>query len=79
MGTETAVDKLIYFGKDDTYDVAVGEKSKKYILISSSSTLTSEFRTFIIDSQKVTLTVFRKEDYTVFRITETVLYCYQQR
>jgi oligopeptidase B len=61
MGTETVVDKLVYFEKDDTYDVAVGkEKSKKYILISSSSTLTSEFRILLADKPEGKFTIFQK-------------------
>lgn len=61
LGTETALDKLIYFEKDDTFDVAVGkEKSKKYILISSSSTLTSEFRTLLADKPEGKFTIFQK-------------------
>ncbi|MFT5963428.1 MAG: oligopeptidase B [Flavobacterium sp.] len=61
MGTETVLDKLVYFEKDDTYDVAVGkEKSKKYILISSSSTLTSEFRILLADKPEGKFTIFQK-------------------
>ncbi|MHA3787146.1 S9 family peptidase [Flavobacterium hauense] len=44
-------DALIYHEKDDTYSTFIyKEKSKKYLVIGSSSTLTSEFR--ILDAKK---------------------------
>jgi len=44
-------DVLIYHEKDDTYSTFIyKEKSKKYLVIGSSSTLTSEFR--ILDAKK---------------------------
>ncbi|WP_106357409.1 S9 family peptidase [Flavobacterium granuli] len=61
LGEETAKDELVYFEKDETYDVGVGkEKSKKYILISSSSTLTTEFRTLLADNPDGKFKVFQK-------------------
>jgi oligopeptidase B len=61
LGTDTARDEVVYFEKDDTFDVAVGkEKSKKYILISSSSTLTTEFRTLLADNPNGKFKVFQK-------------------
>lgn len=61
LGTDTAEDEVVYFEKDDTFDVAVGkEKSKKYILICSSSTLTTEFRTLLADNPKGKFKVFQK-------------------
>jgi oligopeptidase B len=61
LGTDTAKDEVVYFEKDDTFDVAVGkEKSKKYILISSSSTLTTEFRTLLADNPNGKFKVFQK-------------------
>jgi len=61
LGTDSAADEIVYFEKDDTFDVAVGkEKSKKYILISSSSTLTTEFRTLLADNPKGKFKVFQK-------------------
>lgn len=45
LGTEAAKDVMIYHEKDDTYNTFVyKEKSKKYLVIGSSSTLTTEFR-----------------------------------
>jgi oligopeptidase B len=61
LGTDAAKDEVVYFEKDDTFDVAVGkEKSKKYILISSSSTLTTEFRTLLADNPNGKFKVFQK-------------------
>ena len=61
LGTDTAEDEVVYFEKDDTFDVAVGkEKSKKYILISSSSTLTTEFMTLLADNPDGEFKVFQK-------------------
>lgn len=45
LGTESCDDQLIYEEKDDTFNVFVyKEKSKKFIVIGSSSTMTSEYR-----------------------------------
>jgi oligopeptidase B len=61
LGTDTNNDALVYFEKDDTYSVFIyKEKSKKYLVIGSSSTLTTEFR--ILDAKKPEgeFTVFQK-------------------
>ena len=61
LGTSTSEDEVVYYEKDDTFDVAVGkEKSKKYILISSSSTLTTEFMTLLADNPNGKFKVFQK-------------------
>ena len=61
IGTATENDVLVYFEKDDTFNVGVGkEKSRKYILISSSSTLTTEFRTLPADVPEGKFKVFQK-------------------
>lgn len=61
LGTDCSTDEVVYFEKDDTFDVAVGrEKSKKYILISSSSTLTTEFSILLADDPKGKFKVFQK-------------------
>ena len=45
MGTNSEDDELIYHEKDDTfYTFVYKEKSKKYLVIGSSSTLTSEYQ-----------------------------------
>ena len=44
-GTNPSEDALVYFEKDDTFSTYVyKEKSKKYIIIGSSSTLTTEYQ-----------------------------------
>jgi oligopeptidase B len=61
LGTDSNDDALVYFEKDDTYSVFIyKEKSKKYLVIGSSSTLTTEFR--ILDAKKPEgeFTVFQK-------------------
>lgn len=51
LGTDVKNDALIYQEKDDTYSTFIyKEKSKKYLVIGSSSTLTSEYR--ILDAKK---------------------------
>ncbi|WP_442902273.1 S9 family peptidase [Flavobacterium sp. C4GT6] len=50
MGNDVAKDELIFHEKDDTFNTFIyKEKSKKYLVIGSSSTLTSEYR--ILDAQ----------------------------
>ena len=61
LNTDAANDILVYFEKDDTYSVEVTkEKSKKYIVISSSSTMTTEFRTLLADNPEGDFTIFQK-------------------
>jgi oligopeptidase B len=61
LNTYAANDILVYFEKDDTYSVEVTkEKSKKYIVISSSSTMTTEFRTLLADNPEGEFTIFQK-------------------
>ncbi|UGS22225.1 S9 family peptidase [Flavobacterium cyclinae] len=50
LGTEAAADVLVFHEKDDTFNTFVyKEKSKKYIVIGSNSTLTSEYQ--ILDAK----------------------------
>lgn len=59
LGKKTA-DVLVYDEKDDTFNVSVSkEKSRKYIVISSSSTLTTEFRTLLADNPEGEFKVFQ--------------------
>ncbi len=45
LGTEVSEDVVVYYEKDETYNVFVyKEKSKKYLVIGSGSTLTTEYR-----------------------------------
>jgi len=61
IGTSEADDELVYFEKDDTFSVGVGkEKSRKYIVISSSSTLTTEFQILPADKPNDKFKVFQK-------------------
>ncbi len=51
LNTSVTEDVMVYHEKDDTYSTFIyKEKSKKYLVIGSSSTLTSEFR--ILDAKK---------------------------
>ncbi|MFP9100927.1 S9 family peptidase [Flavobacterium sp. RHBU_24] len=51
LGADVKDDVLIYHEKDDTYNTFIyKEKSKKYLVIGSGSTLTSEYR--ILDAKK---------------------------
>ncbi|WP_343303420.1 S9 family peptidase [Chitinophaga niabensis] len=51
LGTAAAADMEVYFEKDETYNTYVYKtKSKKYIVIGSGSTLSSEYR--ILDADK---------------------------
>ena len=51
LGTDASADVLVYHEKDDTYGTFVYKtKSKKYIVIGSSSTLTSEYQ--VLDANK---------------------------
>ncbi len=61
LGTDAAKDEVIYFEKDDTFDVSVMKgKSKKYIAISSSSTLTDEYRIILADEPDSKFKIFQK-------------------
>jgi len=54
-------DVLVYHEKDDTFNVAVSkEKSRKYIIITSGSTLTTEYRTLLADNPDGEFKVFQK-------------------
>lgn len=61
IGTNSADDALIFHEKDDTFDVSVSkEKSRKYIVIGSSSTLTTEFRILPADQPEGEFRIFQK-------------------
>ena len=61
LGSDAASDVLVYEEKDETFHVDVSkEKSKKYIVISSSSTLTTESRILLADNPDGKFTVFQK-------------------
>ncbi|HEX8577378.1 MAG TPA: S9 family peptidase [Flavobacterium sp.] len=51
LGTDPKEDVLVYFEKDATFNVDVSKtKSKKYLIIASESTLTSEYRILLADN-----------------------------
>jgi oligopeptidase B len=61
IGTTADKDSLVYFEKDETYDVAVYKsKSKKYIIINSSSTMTTEYQTVLSATPDAKFKVFQK-------------------
>jgi len=61
LGTDDSKDELVYFEEDDTFNVSVSkEKSKKYIVIESSSTLTTESRILPADSPDSEFKIFQK-------------------
>jgi len=61
LGTFATEDTLVYFEKDDTFDVSVYKsKSKKYIIINSSSTLTTEYQTVLSETPDAKFKVFQK-------------------
>ena len=61
LGGDVEKDPLVFFEQDDTFDVSVSkEKSKKYIVIGSSSTLTTEFRILPADQPDSEFKVFQK-------------------
>ena len=61
LGTAASTDSLVYFEKDDTFDVSIyKEKSKKYLVIASSSTLTSEYQILDANTPTGKFKVFQK-------------------
>ena len=70
LGTDSANDVLVYFEKDETFDVSVFKsKSKKYIIINADSTLTSEYQTVLSATPDADFKVFQKRkrelEYTI--------------
>ena len=61
LGTQIIKDKLVYFEKDETFNVSVHkEKSRKYIVIGSGSTLTTEYRILLADTPDDKFKIFQK-------------------
>ena len=61
LGTTADKDSLVYFEKDETFDVSVYKsKSKKYLIINSSSTLTTEYQTVLSATPDAKFKVFQK-------------------
>ena len=61
LNTDSKEDKLVYFEKDETFTVDVNKsKSKKYLIIGSESTLTSEYQILLANTPDKPFTVFQK-------------------
>jgi oligopeptidase B len=61
IGTTADKDSLVYFEKDETFDVSVYKsKSKKYLIINSSSTMTTEYQTVLSSMPDAKFIVFQK-------------------
>lgn len=61
LNTDSVDDVLVFNETDDTFNVSVGkEKSRKYIVISSGSTLTTEYRILNSDNPDGEFEVFQK-------------------
>jgi oligopeptidase B len=61
LGAKQADDSVVYFEKDDTYNVEIAKsKSKKYLAIESGSTLTTEYRILNADTPDGKFEIFQK-------------------
>ena len=61
LGTKQEDDILVYFEKDDTYNVDIAKsKSRKYLAIESGSTLTTEYRILNADTPDGKFEIFQK-------------------
>jgi oligopeptidase B len=61
IGTTADKDSLVYFEKDETFDVSVYKsKSKKYLIIHSGSTMTTEYRTVLSATPDAKFSIFQK-------------------
>jgi oligopeptidase B len=61
LGSDPSVDEVVYFEKDDTFNVSIYKsKSKKYLIITSESTLTSEYQILLSATPDDKFKVFQK-------------------
>jgi len=61
LGTSSSADVLVYFEKDETFDVSVYKsKSKKYIIIDSNSTMTTEYQMVLSATPDAPFKIFQK-------------------
>jgi oligopeptidase B len=61
LGTDASADVVVFHEKDDTFNTFVyKEKSKKYLVIGSSSTLTSEYQILEANNPNGNFRVFQK-------------------
>lgn len=63
LGTKTSEDQLIYEEKDETFNTYVYKsKSREYIIIGSSSTLTTEYRVLKADNPEGEFKIFQPRE-----------------
>lgn len=63
MGTPVTADVLVYHETDDTFDTFIyKEKSRKFLVIGSESTLTSEYRILEANNPDGTFRIFQKRE-----------------
>ncbi|WP_396191687.1 S9 family peptidase [Flavobacterium sp.] len=61
LGSNPADDVVVYFEKDDTFNVTIYKsKSKKYLIITTESTLTSEYQILLSATPDAKFKVFQK-------------------
>lgn len=61
LGSDVASDELVFHEKDDTFHIGIGkEKSRAYLVISSTSTLTSEYLILDANTPDGKFEVFQK-------------------
>ncbi len=61
LGTNQADDLLVYFEKDETFNVEIAKsKSRKYLAIEAQSTLTTEYRILEADNPDGEFRIFQK-------------------
>lgn len=61
LGKSQTDDKLVYFEKDETFNVEISKsKSRKYLAIESGSTLTTEYRILEADNPDGKFRIFQK-------------------
>ena len=61
LGSNSTEDIVVYFEKDDTFNVSIYKsKSKKYLILTSESTLTSEYQILLAETPDEKFKVFQK-------------------
>ena len=61
LGTDSKNDELVYEEKDETFNVDISKtKSRKYLIIESGSTLTTEYQTLLADNPNDKFRIFQK-------------------
>ncbi|MBN8642047.1 MAG: S9 family peptidase [Flavobacteriales bacterium] len=61
LGSDASKDELVYHEKDETFNTFIYKsKSKKYLVLGSSSTLTSEYQLLLASTPDEKFTIFQK-------------------